>query len=383
MPGHPGKKIYTVSEVTRQVRLLLEDAFPFFWVAGEASNVRRPASGHLYFTLKDEGAQLSCVMFRGANQKLAFELEDGLEIICAGRMGVYEKSGAYQLYAEEIELRGKGALQLAFEQLKKKLAEEGLFDPAAKKPIPVYPSCIGVVTSQTGAALRDILNVLTRRVSDVHVIVRPVRVQGAGSAEEIAGAIDDLNRFGKVDVIIVGRGGGSIEDLWAFNEEVVARAIYASRIPVISAVGHEIDWTISDFAADLRAPTPSAAAELVSLGKEELVNRLRYGTEKLDSYISYMLEQLFQRIDEALARGGYSLMHTVELAGERLASLGGRLEALSPLGVLARGYTVTYNARGEAVKSAGDVAINEEILTHAAKGAFYSRVTRKDKKSNL
>lgn len=244
------------------------------WVGGEVSNVRRPGSGHLYFTLKDEESQLQAVLYRSQASRLRFDLKDGLQVVAFGDVSVYERGGRYQLTVSEIEPKGVGALQLAFEQLKERLREEGLFDPARKRPIPLLPGRIGIVTSPSGAAIRDILSVIGRRFADVRVLISPVRVQGETAAAEIVAAIDELNRRGDVDVIIVTRGGGSLEDLWAFNEEPVARAIARSRIPVISAVGHEIDVTIADFAADLRVPTPSAAAELVVAKKSELQERL-------------------------------------------------------------------------------------------------------------
>ncbi|MBN1587017.1 MAG: exodeoxyribonuclease VII large subunit, partial [Candidatus Omnitrophica bacterium] len=253
----------TVSELTRQVKQLLEEIYPRVWVVGEISNLRTPASGHMYFTLKDEGAELACVFFKFASQRLKFKLEDGLQVVLRGSVTVYERQGKYQLKVDTAEPKGAGALQLAFEQLKKKLAAEGLFDPEHKKPVPWLPKRIGVVTSPTGAAIRDILHVLARRMPGMDVLIAPVRVQGEEAAPEIAAAIRVMNALKNVDVLIVGRGGGSLEDLWCFNEEIVARAIYESELPVISAVGHEIDWTIADMVADVRAPTPSAAAEIV------------------------------------------------------------------------------------------------------------------------
>src|SRR5512136_2779310 len=265
------KRILTVSRLTALIRSTLEENFEHVWVEGEVSNLSTPSSGHLYFTLKDAGAQLRCVMFKGAVRNLRFRLKDGMGLILRGRITVYEQRGDYQLIAEYAEPLGIGALQLAFEQLKERLVREGLFDESRKKPLPVLPQRIGVVTSPTGAAIHDILTVVNRRFANVQILIVPVRVQGDGAAAEIAAAIDDVNRYGAVDVMIVGRGGGSLEDLWAFNEEAVARAIARSRIPVISAVGHETDYTIADFAADLRAPTPSAAAELAVKDRDELV----------------------------------------------------------------------------------------------------------------
>ncbi|MCK5594876.1 exodeoxyribonuclease VII large subunit, partial [bacterium] len=253
---------------------MLEENFPSIWVEGEISNCRMPSSGHIYFTLKDEQSQLNAVFFRGANLKTKFRIEDGLKVLALGNISVYQRRGNYQLIVGLLQPRGIGELQLAFEQLKRKLQKEGLFAPEHKNPIPLFPKKIGIVTSPTGAAIRDILNVINRRFRQVEILVNPVRVQGEGAGEEIAKAIDEFNKMKKVDVLIVGRGGGSMEDLWAFNEEVVARAIYNSNIPIISAVGHEIDFVISDFVADLRAPTPSAAAELVVGEMEQIILKI-------------------------------------------------------------------------------------------------------------
>ena len=266
----------TVTELTRRIKDTLETGFADVWVVGEISGLRIPSSGHLYFSLKDKGANIKCVFFRSGSRFLRFRPEDGLEVILRGRLSLYEPRGEYQIIAEYMEPKGLGALQLAFIQMKEKLEKDGLFDPARKRPLPPYPKCIGVVTSPTGAAVRDILKVLKRRAPGVHVIIAPASVQGESAPAEVARAIEDLNRRGGLDVLIVGRGGGSLEDLAAFNTEVVARAIFNSNIPVISAVGHEIDFTIADFVADLRAPTPSAAAEIVAKSEEELRHRLEY-----------------------------------------------------------------------------------------------------------
>jgi exodeoxyribonuclease VII large subunit len=297
------RPIYTVSQLTAEVKSLLERNFEHLWVEGEISNLRLPSSGHLYFTLKDESAQVRGVMFRLQNRLLKFEPADGLQVVCYGRLTVYEPRGEYQIVVDYMEPKGLGALQLAFEQLKEKLSQEGLFDPAHKKPLPHLPQKIGIVTSPTGAAIRDILQIIDRRFANVHILLYPVRVQGAGAGQEIAQAIQELNQWPGIEVLIVGRGGGSLEDLWAFNEEIVARAIYSSRVPVISAVGHEVDFTIADFVADLRAPTPSAAAELVVRNKVELVQSL---------------ESLGRRL-------GNAGLAALEARQERLLSLGHRL----------------------------------------------------------
>ncbi len=251
------RHIYTVSSLTHEIKMLLETSFPRLWVEGEISNYKAHSSGHIYFTLKDENAQIRCAMWRFKAGELLFRLEDGLKVIVEADIQVYEKSGNYQLIVQQLQPAGIGALQLAFEQLKQRLRAEGLFDEAHKKPLPTFPERVGVITSPTGAAIRDIISVVHRRFPAVQLILYPVRVQGEGAAEEIVHAIKDFNEFKEVDVLIVGRGGGSLEDLWAFNEEKVARAIYASRIPVVSAVGHEVDFSISDFVADRRAATPT------------------------------------------------------------------------------------------------------------------------------
>ena len=273
-PESPERQVYTVTEITRAIKFSLETEFPHVWIEGEISNLRIPSSGHMYMTIKDEESQIKVVMFRSSKSKLKFEPKDGDQIIIRGKITVYEPRGEYQIVIDYMEPKGIGALQLAFQQLKEKLLKEGLFDEELKKSIPLLPQKIGIVTSPTGAAIRDILNIIDRRFSNVRVLIVPVRVQGEGAAREIAAAVKDLNQIKDVDVIIVGRGGGSIEDLWAFNEEIVARAIFKSEIPVISAVGHEIDFTISDFVADLRAPTPSAAAELVVRDKNNLLENI-------------------------------------------------------------------------------------------------------------
>ena len=271
--------IYTVSELNRKIKAILEQNFPFIWITGEISNFRMPSSGHFYLTLKDETSQIQSVMFRGQNQNLKFVLEDGMSVTGLGRISVFEPRGSYQVILEYLEPKGVGALQVAFEQLKKKLDGEGLFDDQHKKPLPFLPEKIGLITSPTGAAVHDILHIVRRRFPGIPLDIVPVRVQGDGAVADIVAAIELLNHLRSVDVVILARGGGSLEDLQAFNSEAVARAIFASEIPVISAVGHETDYTISDFTADLRAPTPSAAAELVVPLKGELyrkINELRY-----------------------------------------------------------------------------------------------------------
>ena len=294
----PERKIFTVSELSLALKSLLESKFPDVWVTGEVSNFRAAASGHFYFTLKDASAQLKAVCFRNQARYLKFKPRDGLSVIARGRLSVYEARGEYQIYVEYLEPAGVGALQLAFEQLKQKLAAEGLFDLARKKPLPVLPRAIGIVTSPDGAAVRDILRVLKRRFPNMNVLLYPAKVQGEEAAAEIVEGIEYFNRHDLVDVLIVGRGGGSLEDLWPFNEESVARAIAASGLPVISAVGHETDFTIADFVADLRAPTPSAAAELVVHRREdflaEIEDRVRRMAQSLRLKLAEAREQLTQ-----------------------------------------------------------------------------------------
>jgi exodeoxyribonuclease VII large subunit len=337
-------------------------------------------------------------MFKTENRNLKFDLKDGLQVVTGGRLSVYDKQGKYQLYVESLEPKGLGALQLAFEQLKQRLAKEGLFDPAHKKPIPVLPAKIGIVTSPTGAAIRDILNILKRRFSNVEVIINPVKVQGEGAAEEIACAIQEFNDLRNVEVLIVTRGGGSLEDLWEFNEEVVARAIYNSKIPVISAVGHEIDWTIADFVSDLRAPTPSAAAELVIGEKQKIVSQVsdlfyrlkRAFLNKIDIFTKelYSLEESYalrqpmnfikqrqQDLDELIQGLDKSGNNFINFNTQRLIILSNRLEGLSPLSVLSRGYSLSLRLPSkEIIKEAKILKKGDLIETKVAKGNFISEV---------
>jgi exodeoxyribonuclease VII large subunit len=414
------QRVYSVSELTAVIKALLESEVGSVWIEGELSNVRRPASGHCYFTLKDESAQISAVLFRGSLREIRFPVEDGLRVRLFGDLTVYARGGNYQVIVRSMDEAGRGSLQQRFEKLKAALQAEGLFDTSRKKPIPVLPRHVGVVTSPTGAAIRDILSVVSRRFPNLHVLLAPVRVQGEGAAAEIAAAIDTLNRRGGLDVMIVGRGGGSVEDLWCFNEEVVARAIARSTIPVISAVGHEIDFTISDFVADLRAATPSAAAELLVGRKEafeenieekrrrivsalkgsfleaamrleavrnagvfhEPANIARSARQRMDAQwlrMSHALSGTVRDTRQALDEHSMKMMHRAELSGrlasERLERAKIRLEGLSPLSVLKRGYTITFNAKGHVVRSVGDVAAGEKTRTCLADGEFESSVT--------
>jgi len=319
------RTILTVSRLTGLIRGVLEENFEHVWIEGEVSNLALPSSGHLYFTLKDAGAQIRCVMFRASARALRFRLQNGMMLVVRGRVSVYGQRGEYQFLVEYLEPKGVGALQLAFIQLKEKLAKEGLFDESRKKRLPGLPRKIGIVTSTSGAALHDILTVLRRRHACVDVLISPVKVQGEGAAEEIAGAIRDFNRYRDVDVLIVGRGGGSMEDLWAFNEEVVARAVFSSRIPVISAVGHEVDFTIADLAADLRAPTPSAAAEMVVKSREELESNLRHLSHRLSNAIERRLAACRERLG-GLQRALKDPMLLVGNLLQRIDDLGDRMQ---------------------------------------------------------
>jgi exodeoxyribonuclease VII large subunit len=438
-----GRAVLTVSELSAHLRATLEERFPAVWVEGEISNFKVYGSGHAYFTLKDASAQIRCVLFRNRARRIRFEPGDGLHVMAFGGIEVYAPRGEYQLVVELLEPRGLGALQLAFEQLKARLGEEGLFDAARKRALPRFPRRIGIVTSPSGAAIKDMLRVIGRRFGGLSIVLAPARVQGEGAAGEIAQGITDLNGLGDVDVIIVGRGGGSLEDLWAFNEEIVARAIAASKIPVISAVGHEVDVTIADFVADLRAPTPSAAAELVVREKQavvetlaDLAERLRVAMvrraerhrERLDGLLqrrvltdpSRPLRDLVRRVDDARRRVHRAMVgalrhsaHRVELAtrglraasptaravrdrrqlahldvrlhGEmvrllaraqqRLHADAGRLDSLSPLAVLSRGYSLTRRPSGEIVRRAGEVAAGDEVRVLLHEGRLDCLVT--------
>jgi len=348
----PFRYILTVSELTQEIKNILDLKFSDIWIEGEISNLRIPPSGHIYFTLKDDFSQIRAVLFKMQARTLRFVLEDGLHVVCRGRVSVYERRGEYQLILEEVEPKGIGALQLAFLQLKDRLEKEGLFAPAHKKPIPMIPQTIGIVTSPTGAVIRDMLHIIHRRFENVHILLHPVRVQGEGAPLEIAKAIEDFNKRMNVDVIIVGRGGGSLEDLWSFNEEIVARAIYHSKIPIVSAVGHETDYTISDFVADLRAPTPSAAAELVVRDKREIKNTLHYLEERLENQILQtlqenrtnlshlkkmltdprkMIEEYFLRVDDLVNRFRILTSWTLKRKRERSLHLSERLYLQNPI----------------------------------------------------
>lgn len=368
------RAVLTVSELTRNICFSLEENFSAVWVEGEVSNFKLHSSGHMYFSLKDEEAQVQVVMFRRENARLDFELKEGLKIVVFGRVGVYPIRGQCQLYAEKLEPKGVGALGLRFLQLKEKLSKEGLFDDARKKPIPFLPKKIGIVTSVDGAALHDILHVLGRRFSNANLLIAPVSVQGAAAATAIAQAIEDLNRFGGIDVMIVTRGGGSLEDLWAFNEEIAARAIAASAIPIISAVGHEVDFTIADFVADLRAATPSAAAEIALPMKEELIFRVSELKIRMKQSLAGMIKIIFQKLDELKKNLGGCFSNHLLFKREKIAFLIEKLEALGPLEVLKRGFSVTLDAEGKTIRSYKSIGVGDIIKTKLKEGFLISQV---------
>ncbi len=369
------RRVFTVSELTVRLKAALEEAFPAVWVEGEISNLRTPGSGHAYFTLKDEGAQLSAVLFRGRGRRVRFDLEDGMQVLAFGGLDVYAARGQYQLVVEMMEPKGLGALQLAFEQLKRKLEAEGLFDEGRKRTLPAFPRVIGVVTSPTGAAIRDILNIIGRRFGDLRILIAPVRVQGDEAPGEIVKALADLQTVPDLDVVIVGRGGGSIEDLWAFNDEGVARAIAACRVPVISAVGHETDFTIADFVADQRAPTPSAAAELVVREKLAVIETLADLYARLKQALTAQvatsrdrveflsrrrvltdparaLRDLHRRLDELQGRLRLGLRSSQRQIRHRVALATGALRSRNPLARIAGGAALLVQLRGRLVASA-------------------------------
>jgi len=438
--------ILTVSELTQEIKDILELKFSDIWIEGEISNLRIPPSGHIYFTLKDDFSQIRTVLFKMQARNLRFLPEDGLHVICRGRVSLYEKRGEYQLILEEMEPKGIGALQLAFLQLKETLDKEGLFDPAHKKPIPMVPQSIGIITSPTGAVIRDMLHILERRFDNVHILLYPVRVQGEGASLEISEGIEYFNEGKNVDVIIIGRGGGSLEDLWAFNEETVARAIYHSKIPIISAVGHETDYTISDFVADLRAPTPSAAAEMVVRDKREMKNTLHYLKERLEnqmvqilqdhrtglSHLRKMLvdprkkiEEYFLRVDDLVNRFrisiswihktkrekffhlnerlylrnpiqhveklrliiseierhlGQNIKHSIEIQRQKVIGVLGKLDSLSPLSILQRGYSITRKLPSlQILRNSAHVREGDKVEVRLHQGRLLCGVEKADK----
>ncbi|UUO08616.1 exodeoxyribonuclease VII large subunit [Blastopirellula sp. J2-11] len=390
--------VLTVAQLTALIKGTLETAFPAVWVSGEISNLAQPRSGHIYLTLKDDAAQIRAVMWKGTASKLQFDLEDGQQVICRGDLDVYAPRGSYQLVIRQIEPQGVGALQLALQKLQQKLAAEGLFDPGLKRPLPRFPRRIVVVTSPTGAAIRDFLEVIRRRWRGADVLVIPTRVQGAGAAAEIAAAIKKAAKLRpRADVLVATRGGGSIEDLWCFNEEPVVRAIAECQIPVISAVGHEIDVTLSDLAADVRALTPSEAAELCVPSQNEVSDALDNYRVRLSQSLRQRAQMARRRLDALAERRAFlkpfSLVHDaqrlldgwderllaamrrqLQTGEQRVRQTTARLEALSPLAVLARGYSVTRNLDGGVLKKAEDVAVGDEIETILPAGRLTSRV---------
>jgi len=395
----PEHDVFTVSQLTHVIKDVLE-SLPGIWVQGEISNFKRHSSGHMYFVLKDEQAQLPCVMWAGRNQYLQFAPQDGIQVLAHGRVTVYEKRGAYQLDVWQMQPAGLGALQQAFEQLKQKLAAEGLFDPERKKSLPKFPSTIGLVTSPTGAAIRDLISVLRRRWPGIEIVLIPVRVQGEGAAAEIAQAIRLFNAYGKVDLLIIGRGGGALEDLWAFNEEVVARAIYASKIPIISAVGHEVDFSISDFVADVRAATPSAAAELAVPARVDVHRRLVHATQRMQLHVRGLVQAYRQRLRRV--QSSYGLRQPLEVIRQRsqlldelqrriegamknriaflrrdLESLHHRLQALGHENILRRGFSLVFRERdGRLIREAGELQIDEHVKMQFASGAARAKIEK-------
>src|SRR5579863_1886119 len=450
LPLMPRRTIWSVSDLTGRIRDLLAGEFTDVFVEGEVSNAHAAQSGHLYFTLKDDRSQVRCVFFKQQQRGIKFRPEDGLHVTVRGSISVYEARGEYQFYVEHVEPVGLGALQLAFEQLKRRLESEGLFDPERKKSLPVLPRCVGLITSPRGAAVRDIVQILQRRFPNLHVVLYPVRVQGEGAAGEIVQAIRYFDRKKLADVLILARGGGSLEDLWAFNEEAVARAIVASTIPIIAGVGHETDFTIADFAADIRASTPSAAAEMVVRTRQEFDSHLCDLRDKIAQLLRYRVLQASHKLRELdLHRAARRLedtlrrrrQHTDELASQLAGALRGRVQTLqqrlelalsriaavdfrarlraatvrldrrtaelgvrtsralaakgqlleklrvqleerSPLRLLERGYAICYDARGDLVQSADQVALGERIRVQLARGRLRAEVKDKESEKN-
>ncbi len=394
--------VFSVSEANNFIKALLDGVpqLQTIFVRGEISNYKCYPSGHHYFTLKDEGSALRCVMFRGMAARLRFRPENGMKVVAFGRIGVFPRDGAYQLYCSELSAQGAGDLHVAFEQLKVKLEKEGLFDPAHKKPLPRYPKRIAVITSSAGAAVHDMLRILNARWPMSEVVLLPVRVQGTEAPGEIAGALRYANKWQVADLIITGRGGGSIEDLWAFNDERVARAIYLSDIPVISAVGHEPDVTIADYVADVRAATPSNAAELAVPDRQELARRLKMlqtrmvrSEQKRVRALSERYEKLARSrvlrdpmafIDDKRLLLDYTQKNLASLAQnqmaqreQRYAALAAKLDALSPLKVLGRGYAVAKSADGTILRAAEDAAVGETIEVLLGRGSLACTVNEK------
>lgn len=399
MPEVPVK---TVSQITREIKDAVEGNFPYVWVLGEVSNCRRASSGHVYLTLKDESAQLGAVIWRSTAARLKFQIQDGMEVVAAGPVEVYQARGTYQLIVQQLIPQGVGALELAFRQLREKLAAEGLFASERKRPLPQFPRRVALITSPTGAALRDMLQVITRRWRATDIVLLPVAVQGQGAAQEIAAALRMVHRLPDVDVVIAGRGGGSLEDLWPFNEEIVARAIYNCPIPVISAVGHEIDVSISDLVADRRALTPSEAGELVVPHQDDVLNELQAVRRRLTGSLRRRSERAHMQLDAIASRRVFTrpldrihdlaarlddcddqlrraTKRLVESARLQIAAIAASLQALSPLRVLERGYSITYRhtaatATDELIRTVDQVQPGDELATLLQQGRIMSRV---------
>ena len=392
------QQVLSVTEVNQLVKQLVNEAFPTLWVSGEISDLARPRSGHLYFNLKDSDGQLRGVIWRGVAEKLAFDPEDGQEVLCRGKLDVYPPQGSYQLIVRQMQPLGEGAMQVALRQLKARLESEGLFDQVHKKPLPAFPKRIGIVTSPSGAAVRDFLEVVRGRMGGIHVFVIPAKVQGAGAAEEIADAIRLANSLNDpLDVLVVGRGGGSLEDLWCFNEESVVRAIYESEIPVVSAVGHEIDVTLSDHVADARALTPTHAGEIVVPSRAALLSEVDQLAFRMKNSIEQMVRQgqqrlralatrpvmrrpeemfsvLARRVDELEMRSERAMTSRLQRSSEKVGRFAAQLQSLSPLAVLSRGYSVTANSQESVISSINDVSSDDVIMTRVSDGRITSRV---------
>jgi len=395
----------TVSDLTTELKNILESNFPDLFVQGEISNFTHHSSGHMYFTLKDDRAEIRCAMFKGNNQFLHFKPEGGMQVFVNGRISVFEQRGTYQLIVKQMEPAGYGTLFLALEALKKQLQAEGLFDEDRKMALPQFPSTVGIITSETGAVFQDIHQVLERRASFVELILRPTLVQGDLAADDVVKALDELQKMNDIDVIILGRGGGSIEDLWPFNEEKVARAIYNCNIPVISAVGHETDFTIADYVADIRAATPSVAAEIVSSSKSEIISDLDNLLHRIAQRIEFDLEQRWQNYDQIFSRLisqrpakkiqrwnkdllSYQMRlenaarHIYSENSSRLTAAIGKLESLNPKSILNRGYSIAYQLPDrQIIRTQDDISSGEEFELQTGSGSIFAEKI-KNKKVN-
>ncbi len=389
--------VYSVGDLNRAIKDHLEGEFPLIWIKGELSNFKPHSSGHFYFSLKDDRAQVSAVMFKGFNRHIKFKPKDGMEVIIRGKVTVYEPRGSYQVMCEVMEPVGVGALQIAFEQLKQKLSQEGLFDRDRKKQIPAGAQRVAIVTSPTGAAIRDMCNVLERRMKNLEITVFPCSVQGKSAASEIVAAVELANKIGTFDVMIIGRGGGSIEDLWSFNEEIVARAIASSKIPTVSAVGHEIDFTIADFVADLRAPTPSAAAELISKNAADVSEKVCMQLRAIEAHMAKKLQiekhrlnalqrqlvdpkralqDLMIKTDDLSMRLAQAIERNLQFQRQTFARWTALLDSLSPLKVLDRGYAIVKDSMGVVIKDSKKANVGEEIRVELLNGSLVAEVKK-------